>query len=260
MNRLQATRFATSRAAMRCACIAAVLVVLRSAAAQVEKTPKPGAAVTLDRVVAVVNRQAILESDIEEEMQLSVLDPGRITQEKMTERQALEQLISRALIQQQIRQEDLPATEPKPEMIASRIREIRTELPVCVRANCKTDAGWQAFLAQHELTQQEFEDYLRHRLEILSFIEMRFRQGIRISPEEVKTYYEGTLLPEYPAGETPPPLQQVSSRIEEILLQQRVNQLFDDWLANLRKQGQVEVLDPTLETAATTNNQGASKE
>ena len=199
MNRLQATRFAISPAAIGCACIAAALVVLRSTAAQaVDKTPKPGATVTLDRVVAVVNRQPILESDIEEEMQLSVLDPGRIAQEKMTERQALEQLISRALIQQQIRQEDLPATEPKPEMIASRIQEIRTKLPVCVRANCKTDAGWQAFLAQHELTQQEFEDYLRHRMEILSFIEMRFRQGIRISPEEVKTYYEGTLLPQYP--------------------------------------------------------------
>ena len=45
-------------------------------------------------------------------------------------------------------------------------------------------------------------------------------------------------------GQKPPSLQQVSSRIEEILLQQRVNQVFDNWLANLRKQGQIEVLDP----------------
>ncbi|MGA2538606.1 MAG: hypothetical protein ABSF53_21540, partial [Terracidiphilus sp.] len=34
---------------------------------------------------------------------------------------------------------------------------------------------------------------------------------------------------------------------EEILLQQRVNVMFDDWLSNLRKQGDIEVLDPTLE-------------
>ena len=74
---------------------------------------------------------------------------------------------------------------------------------------------------------------------------MRFRQGIRITPEEIEEYYAGTLLPQYPAGQKPPPLQQVSSRIEEILLQQRVNQVFDNWLANLRKQGQIEVLDPT---------------
>jgi hypothetical protein len=38
----------------------------------------------------------------------------------------------------------------------------------------------------------------------------------------------------------------VAPRIEEILLQQQVNTLFDDWLANLRKEGDVEVLDPSL--------------
>jgi hypothetical protein len=89
---------------------------------------------------------------------------------------------------------------------------------------------------------------------------MRFRQGIRITPDEIETYYKETLLPQYPAAQTPPPLQEVSSRIEEILLQQRVNQLFDDWLANLRKQGQIEVLDPALETALANSDQGATKE
>ncbi len=103
--------------------------------------------VRLDRVVAVVNRQAILESDIEDEMQLSVLDPSTNPKEQMTQQQALERLISRALIQQQIQQEDLEATEPKPEDVAARIQEIRTEVPSCVRADCKSDAGWKAFLS-----------------------------------------------------------------------------------------------------------------
>jgi hypothetical protein len=40
----------------------------------------------------------------------------------------------------------------------------------------------------------------------------------------------------------------VAPRIEEILLQKQVNALFDDWLRNLRKQGDIEVLDPELET------------
>jgi hypothetical protein len=55
-------------------------------------------------------------------------------------------------------------------------------------------------------------------------------------------------------------LQQVSSRIEEILLQQRVNVLFDNWLSNLRKQGQIEVLDPKLETAEAAAETGATRE
>jgi hypothetical protein len=127
--------------------------------------------------------------------------------------------------------------------------EMRTEIPACVRQNCATEAGWTTFLTAHGLTADQVETYLRYRLEILSFIEQRFRQGISISPEEIQTYYTRTLTPQYTRGEAIPPLDQVSSRIQEILLQQRVNALFDDWLSNLRKEGEVEVIDPSLEAA-----------
>ena len=40
----------------------------------------------------------------------------------------------------------------------------------------------------------------------------------------------------------------MAPRIEEILLQREVNALFADWLKDLRKQGDVEVLDPSLES------------
>jgi hypothetical protein len=90
---------------------------------------------------------------------------------------------------------------------------------------------------------------MRFRLLILRFIELRFRQGIRIAPEEIEAYYRKTLLPQYAPGETIPPLEEVSPRIQEILLQQQVNVLFDDWLRNLRTQGDVEVLDPALESS-----------
>jgi hypothetical protein len=53
-------------------------------------------------------------------------------------------------------------------------------------------------------------------------------------------------MPQYAAGETVPPLDQVAPRIQEILLQQQVNQMFDNWLTDLRRQGDVEVLDSDL--------------
>lgn len=201
----------------------------------------------LERVVAVVNNQAILASDIDHEIRLSVLDPGRGGMGVLTPSRALDQLIGRALIQQQIRQEDQQAAEPSQAEVNARLGEIRRELPACVRQNCASDAGWKAFLAAHSLTQEDVETYLRYRLEILRFIEERFRQGISISPEEIAIYYHDTLLPQYAKGEAVPALDKVSTRIQEILLQQRVNALFDEWLNNLRKQGDVEVLDPSLE-------------
>jgi hypothetical protein len=204
--------------------------------------------VVLDTVVAAVNRHLILSSDIDEEIRLSVLDPGRAGQGALTPRRALDQLIGQALIQQQIRREDAQAVDPSDDEVSARLIEIRKELPACVHQNCASDAGWKAFLAAHGLTPGRVDAYLRFRLEILSFIEQRFRQGIHISPQEIETYYRDTLLPQYGPGEAVPSLQRVSPRIEEILLQQQVNVMFDEWLTNLRKQGDVEVLDPSLES------------
>ena len=208
--------------------------------------PGPSLPVVLDRAVAVVNRHVILASDLDDEIRLSVLDPNSAGQGELTQQQALEQLISRALIEQQIRQEDMQAIEPSQQEVNARLDELRKQLPVCVRQNCATDAGWNAFLKSHELTIERVEAYLRYRLEILSFIEQRFRQGIQISQEQIETYYNDTLLPQYAPGQSIPPLDRVVPRIQEILLEQQVNMLFDNWLNNLRQQGDVEVLDPDL--------------
>lgn len=231
--------------------IAGIAIVLAAIAPFLALAQPSTSSVVLDKVVAVVNRHAILASDIDDEIRLSVLDPGRAGQGVLTRQRALDQLISRALIEQQIRREDLQAAEPTQDEVKARLAEIRKELPACVRENCASDAGWKAFLAAHILTPERVDAYLSYRLEILSFIEERFRPGIRISPQDIETYYRETLTPEYGPGEAVPSLARVSPRIEEILLQQQVNLFFDEWLTNLRKQGDIEVLDPSLESAET---------
>jgi hypothetical protein len=205
------------------------------------------ASVVLDRVVAVVNQRVILASELDDEIRLSVLDPNDVGEGPLTRQRALEQIISRALIEQQIRQEDVQAAEPPQSEVDARLAQLRKDLPACVHENCVTEAGWKAMLAEHHLTPERVNAYLRYRLEILRFIELRFRQGIRISPEQIADYYNKTLLPQYKPGEQIPPLEEVSPRIQEILLEQQVNVIFGAWLDNLRQQGDVEILDPALE-------------
>jgi hypothetical protein len=214
--------------------------------------------VVLDRVIAVVNGRAILSSDLKEEILLSVLEPQEAGKIEETLQQALERLISRTLIRQQIRQEDTQSIEPSAETVQQRIAQIRKQLPICVRENCATDAGWNTFLVTRGLTQRRVEAYLRSRTQILTFIEMRFRQGIRISQQETEAYYHNTLVPQYQAGQAVPSLTDVAPRIEEILLQQKVNAMFSDWLDSLRKQGDVEVVDSSLEAAAGPGAGGAA--
>jgi hypothetical protein len=233
------------------ACLIPSLALALFAASARAQTQDPGpqtpVSQTLDRVVAVVNNHAILLSDIDEEIRISILDPAGQNSGPLTPQRALEQLISRALIEQQMRQEDIQAADPAQSEVDARLKEIRTELPACVHANCASDAGWNAFLDSHGLTPQLVDASLRYRLQILSFIELRFRQGISVSDQEIAAYYHDTLLPLYTRNEDKPPLEKVAPRIQEILLQEKVNVLFDDWLRNLRTQGDVEILDPALE-------------
>jgi hypothetical protein len=214
------------------------------------------ASVVLDRVVAVVNNFAILSSDVDEEVRISVLDPAQAGHGTPTRQRALEQLIARTLIQQQIRQEDEKPEQATKAEVDARLTEIRSQLPACVHRNCSSEAGWRAFLSEHDLTPERVQVYLRNRVQILRFIELRFRQGVTISQKEIESYYRETLLPQYAPGEVPPPLDQVAARIEEILLQQQVDALFDAWLNDLRKQGEIEVLDPALEAAPSAEKGG----
>ena len=79
---------------------------------------------------------------------------------------------------------------------------------------------------------------------ILAFIQSRFGAGIRISQSEIEDYYRKDLVAEVARRKLPPPpLAEVSSRIQEILLQQRVNTFLDEWLQSLKQEGSVSILD-----------------
>ena len=86
---------------------------------------------------------------------------------------------------------------------------------------------------------------------ILSFIQSRFGSGVGITPAEIEDYYNKSLLPQL-HEEKPPPLATVSTRIEEILLQQRVSSLLLEWLQSLKSEGSVSILDPAYGQVGTT--------
>ena len=110
-------------------------------------------------------------------------------------------------------------------------------------AGCGHEGCSEAVMKAHGFTEEMLTARWRTRMEVLRFIEDRFRMGIRIPPAEIKNYYEKTLLPQYEKQHaTPPKLEAISDRIQEILLQQQVSNLLGDWLKSLRAQGSVVVL------------------
>ena len=84
---------------------------------------------------------------------------------------------------------------------------------------------------------------VKQRIQVLHFIEQRFRSGVRITEEQTAKFYTNNMLPEYAKQHaTAPPLDSVRDRINELLLQQQVSALLDDWLKTLRDSGRVRIL------------------
>lgn len=231
------------------AALCSLLAYAPSAAAQPDEPRSDNPPQILDSVVAVVNHQVILASDLDLEMRIIHLLPSG-TAGDFTPRSALERLTTRALIEQQIVQEDPHGLDVSPKDLDAALAELRDALPACKTRDCASSQGWAAYLATLGLTPEEVRNYWQDRMAVLRFIELRFRSGIRITQEEIQKYYDQTLLPQYAHPQDAPPLDRIAPRIQEILLEQQVNTLLTQWLKSLQDQGQVEILDPALRPQA----------
>ncbi len=196
----------------------------------------------LDSVIAIVNGDVLLESDVQQEQRLESLQ--MLPANENTSVTAAQHLVTRTLMLQQMKaQQEAPdVTDAQVEKV---VAEIRKDLPGCAAAHCETTSGWTVFLAARGLAPDEVNDSWRQRLEILDYLNLRFRSGIRIPAADIEKYYQTNMVPEFEKKhQKPPPVKALTERIREVLLQQQVSKQIDDWEATLRQEGSVQILVP----------------
>jgi hypothetical protein len=205
------------------------------------QTAGGGQRVALDRVVAVVNGYLILESDVDAEQRMAAFQP--FSEAGESREKLIERLVDRELILQQLQlQPDLPITNAE---VDAQLELLRKTIPACATYHCETDAGWEKFVAAQGVTMDELRARWTMELGVLRFIDERFRMGIRILPADIDAYYQNKMVPAYQKEKSAPPAEAtISDRIQEILLQERVTSLLDDWLKALRAQGSVSIAKP----------------
>ena len=201
-----------------------------------------------DRMVAVVNKRVILESDLDQATRVEFLLQAK-PMERLTfaDRTAvLERLIDRSLLDQQIVN---PAMlDPAPEELKVKIDEVRQGIP-----GAATNEGWKTALASYGLTQLDVEEQLTSQVRILRFIDLRFRGLVRVDQEAIAAYYQDRFLPEVrKRNASEPKLAEVSGKIEQIIAEQRIDELLNNWLKTLRAQAQIERMLPATATSAGT--------
>ena len=216
--------------------------VLATKLAPSEPAITPGTGILVDQVIAVVNGDLVLESDVRDEQRFENFEPFS-TEGVNTRDKAIERLIDRDLILEQAKlQPDMAVTKQE---VDEQLQSLRKDLPACKQYRCETDAGWERFVHDQGYTLQELEQHWQRRMGVLKFIELRFRSGIDITPDQIKTYYEQTMLPAYAKNnQKPPKLAVISDRIQEVLLAQQVSALLSDWLTQLKAEGSVSVIRP----------------
>jgi parvulin-like peptidyl-prolyl isomerase len=190
----------------------------------------------VDRMVAVVNKRVILESELDQTTRVEFLLQGKPIQSLTHADRSvvLERLIDRSLLDQQIVN---PAMlDPSPEELAAKIKEIRDSM-----AGAAANDRWNAILSGYGLTQQDVEEQLTSQFRILRFIDLRFRGLVRVDKEAIAAYYQERFLPEVrKRNASEPKLSEVSNKIEQILAEQRIDELLNNWLKTLRAQAHIE--------------------
>ncbi len=188
----------------------------------------------IDRIVVTVNSQPILQSDWEQAVRYEALVEGKPA-DAMKSPEQRKAVLDRLIDQELIRQQMQDAPQPTQQQVSQKLQEVRN-----LYAEGKSDEGWRAVLQRYGLNETELKGRLAVQLTTMRFIDQRLRPNVHIDPSSVEAYYREKLLPELRArGVKQEPLVEVAPKIEELLAQQRMDELLSAWLQNLRTQSEI---------------------
>lgn len=185
------------------------------------------ASVVIDQIAAVVNRHPIKTSDIERDIRLTdFLNQAPLKFDNAAKKAAEERLIDQQLIRNEIssggyrRASDADANQLLQQIRRDRYGDSETRL--------------NRALEQYGLTGEELRAQLLWQLTVLRFINDRFRAGVMVTDEEVQQYYEQH------RSQFRAPLAAETASIRNSLEGEQVNQQFDEWLTNARRDATIE--------------------
>ncbi len=205
--------------------------------------PLAAAREPVDRVVATVNDDPVLASEVEDAVRVEALMQGLPPAEipLADYRAAMDRLVDRTLIRQQMTSGYVPPAQ----QVEWRISQLRATFPAA-----QSDAAWRDLLAAYGIGEQQLRKSVEEQLQLMEFVDARLRHMIQVSRGEVVQYYQQKLLPELSRkGAAAEPLANVQSGIYELLLQEKLDAQLNAWLAGLREQGNVRILQPAAEAA-----------
>lgn len=185
----------------------------------------------VDRVVAVVDEDPILQSDLDRVIALGLAEQARDEEPEAFQRRVLDGLIEQKLRFHEIDRYGF-ATVP--------LEEVEEQFEL-LRRRLGGEAEMIRQLDKLDLDSESVRQVLARQLMVLVHVEERLGPRVLIGFADIQAYYDETLVPELEGrGASVPPIEDVREQVRNLLREQRLDEEIELWTEELRLEADVE--------------------
>ncbi len=192
-------------------------------------TPEPGL-VLRDRIMAVVDEDPILSSDVDRSILLGFAERHEGESDSDFHRRVLDQLIDQRVRLHEVSRfgiEQVPVDQ-----IEEQVQLIRSRFP--------NEADFRARLAEVGLDLQDLRQLVARQLSVWIYFQEFLGPRVFVSLEDIRKYYDETLVPEVRSrGAAVPPIEDVREDIRNLLKEQRLNHAIEQRTEELRREADI---------------------
>ena len=189
---------------------------------------------TLDRIAVIVGKDVITESQVALDLKVAAfLDHKPADLSVAAKRASAQRLVDQVLILREAAESHvpLPSTEAAKGLVAPYAAE----------------SGYQAELQRYGISETDLAAHLLAGLQTLAFTNLRFRPDVVVTAEEIRSYYDKLVRQPASAAGPVPSFENSREQIEKLLVEQRVLEALDQWLAMARSAAHVQYRDKAFQ-------------
>ena len=187
----------------------------------------------IDRIAVSIGTRVITESDLQREIRITAfLNGDQPDFHPQNQRATAERMVDQTLVRAELESSGYPM--PSEAEAAAAL--------LVLKSRFSDDEAYRRALAAYNISESALKDRLSWQLTLVRFIDVRFRPGIQISDDAIRTYYNEnlhTLTSQAPSG-NPPSLDAVHDQIERTLISQAADQQVERSLTEARKRARIQ--------------------
>jgi hypothetical protein len=195
--------------------------------------PAAAAAEIVDRIAVSVGSRVITQTDLDREIRLTAL----LNNEKPDFTPANRRKTADRMVDQTLIRNELDASRYPPPSAADTEAALQEE-----KARFGSDAAYRRALAEYGVTEDDLKARLTWQLALVRFIDIRFRPGIQISDDDIRSYFNAHMreaLAQAHPGQTPS-LDDHRAEIEKTLTGEASDLQTEQWLKEARRRTHIQ--------------------